>query len=70
MVETRPVTPSRIPVGSFRVEEERGVSKALRGSMDSPRTGSPLPPNNTSRIPMPATKLGTNYLRVQVDNKL
>lgn len=52
----RPVTPSKIPVGAFRVEEEKAINRALssscNGSMDSNRRSteravSPAP----SRIP-------------------
>merc|ERR1711935_393305 len=49
----RPVTPSRIPVGAFRVEQEKEINRALSGSSDSvgnsrSRATSP----NPSRIPV------------------
>merc|ERR1712051_793120 len=49
----RPVTPSRIPVGAFRVEQEKEINRALSGSSDSvgnsrSRATSPNPP----RIPV------------------
>eukprot|EP00092_Neocalanus_flemingeri_P014254 GFUD01015374.1.p1 GENE.GFUD01015374.1~~GFUD01015374.1.p1 ORF type:complete len:280 (+),score=89.55 GFUD01015374.1:597-1436(+) len=76
--DLRPVTPSKIPVGAFRVEEEKAINRALNGgpangSMDSNRQSSeravsPAPP---SRIPKFSSKLGANYKRVQVrDPKL
>ena len=61
----KPVTPSKIPVGSFRVEEEKAINRALNGHHDSnrepSRATSPSPP---SRIPKFSG--GTNYLRVKV----
>merc|ERR1719232_2339803 len=33
----KPVTPSKIPVGSFRVEEEKAINRALNGQTDSNR---------------------------------
>ena len=62
----KPVTPSKIPVGSFRVEEEKAINRALTGSADSnrrssERTVSPAPP---SRIPK---FFGANYKKVQVE---
>ena len=62
----KPVTPSKIPVGSFRVEEEKAINRALTGSGDSnrrssERTVSPTPP---SRIPK---FFGANYKKVQVE---
>lgn len=70
--DLRPVTPSKIPVGAFRVEEEKAINRALNGgptngSMDSNRQSSeraisPAPP---SRIPKFSSKLGANYKRVQ-----
>lgn len=65
----RPITPSKIPVGAFRVEEERSINRALNGSMDSNRRSteravSPAP----SRIPCLGgnwkNKLGTNYKKM------
>merc|ERR1712223_1043352 len=49
----RPVTPSKIPVGNFRVEHEKEINRALSGSSDSvgssrSRATSP----NPSRIPV------------------
>jgi len=72
--DLRPVTPSKIPVGSFRVEEEKAINRALtgstNGSMDSNRRSSeravsPAPPPVISRIPKFSAKLGVNYKRVQ-----
>ena len=60
----KPVTPSKIPVGSFRVEEEKAINRALNGSgqTDSNRAASPPPP---SRIPK-FFKPSSNYMRVKV----
>ena len=41
----RPITPSKIPVGSWRVEEEKDINRALNG--EKVRSASPAP----SRIP-------------------
>merc|ERR1719309_1171722 len=43
--DLRPLTPSKIPVGAFRVEEEKAINRALNasstnGSMDSNRQSS------------------------------
>lgn len=46
--DVRPVTPSKIPVGSWRVEEEKDVNRALSGSSSRSRATSPAP----SRIPV------------------
>jgi len=71
--DLRPVTPSKIPVGAFRVEEEKAINRALNGSgiplptsnhNDSNRQKSP-PPAPVSRIPKFSAKLGANYRRVQ-----
>jgi len=66
--DLRPVTPSKIPVGAFRVEEEKAINRALTGGGagqgDSNRQKSPPPPP-VSRIPKFSTKLGTNYARVK-----
>ena len=45
--EVRPITPSKIPVGNWRVEEEKDINRALNGS----RSASPAP----SRIPTATT---------------
>ena len=60
----KPVTPSKIPVGSFRVEEEKAINRALNGSgqTDSNRAASPPPP---SRIPK-FFKPSSNYMKVKV----
>ena len=80
--DLRPVTPSKIPVGAFRVEEEKAINRALTGgAQDSNRQKSP-PPVTVSRykmitetnpdsllllrIPKFSSKLGVNYRRVQV----
>merc|ERR1712224_719746 len=48
----KPVTPSKIPVGSFRVEEEKAINRALNGQHDSNRETSRAPsPSPPSRIP-------------------
>merc|ERR1719323_1379371 len=59
----KPVTPSKIPVGSFRVEEEKAINRALNGNgqTDSNRAASPPPP---SRIPK-FFKPSSNYMRVK-----
>lgn len=63
--DLRPVTPSKIPVGAFRVEEEKAINRALTGgAQDSNRQKSP-PPVTVSRIPKFSSKLGVNYRRVQ-----
>ena len=46
--DLRPVTPSKIPVGAFRVEEEKAINRALTGGLDSNRQKSP-PPAPVSR---------------------
>ena len=71
--DIRPVTPSKIPVGAFRVEEEKAINRALsagpgQGSADSNRQAverSSLPAA-PSRIPKFGSGLGANYRRVQV----
>jgi len=61
----KPMTPSKIPVGNFRLEEEKAINRALtNGSSDSnrqpmTRSSSPAPP---SRIPK---FFGSNYTRVK-----
>jgi len=61
----KPMTPSKIPVGNFRLEEEKAINRALNnGSHDSnrqsmTRSSSPAPP---SRIPK---FFGSNYTRVK-----
>jgi len=45
--DLRPVTPSKIPVGNWRVEEEKDINRALNGDSRS-RATSPAP----SRIPL------------------
>ncbi|XP_023320900.1 kinesin light chain 3 [Eurytemora carolleeae] len=68
--DLRPITPSKIPVGAWRAEEEKAINRALNGpngSMDSNRQSSeraisPAPP---SRIPKFSFKLGANYRAVQ-----
>ena len=57
----KPVTPSKIPVGSFRVEEEKAITRALNGQADSNRAASPPPP---SRIPK--FFKASNYMKVKV----
>ena len=67
--DLRPITPSKIPVGAWRAEEEKAINRALNGSMDSnrdERSVSPNPPPTVSRIPKIALKLGNNYRTVQV----
>lgn len=69
-VDLRPITPSKIPVGAWRAEEEKAINRALNGpngSTDSNRQSSeravsPAPP---SRIPKFSLKLGANYKAVQ-----
>ena len=63
----RPVTPSRIPVGSWRVEEEKDINRALNGhdrklsSSASDRSASPAP----SRIPIGGWRAKTSaYTKV------
>jgi len=63
--DIRPVTPSKIPVGAFRVEEEKRINRALNAG---PGQGSPersISPAAPSRIPKFASSLGVNYKRVQ-----
>merc|ERR1711915_105357 len=58
----KPVTPSKIPVGSFRVEEEKAINRALTVHNDSNRAVSPPP----SRIPKFFSKIpSSNYMRVK-----
>ena len=56
--DLRPVTPSKIPVGAFRVEEEKAINRALTGgAQDSNRQKSPLlspsPGNNDDDVNKP-----------------
>lgn len=69
--DLRPITPSKIPVGAWRAEEEKAINRALNGpnngTIDSNRQSteralSPAPP---SRIPKFSLKLGNNYKAVQ-----
>ena len=65
--DLRPITPSKIPVGAWRAEEEKAINRALNG-VDSninstDRAVSPAPP---SRIPKFSLKLGVQYKAVQV----
>lgn len=51
----RPVTPSKIPVGSWRVDEEKDINRALSGSDPGPSLGGPrsrATSPNPSRIPV------------------
>lgn len=51
----RPVTPSKIPVGSWRVDEEKDINRALSGSDPGPGLGGPrsrATSPNPSRIPV------------------
>ena len=51
----RPVTPSKIPVGSWRVDEEKDINRALSGSDPGPALGGPrsrATSPNPSRIPV------------------
>ena len=62
--DIRPVTPSKIPVGAFRVEEEKAINRALNtvpGQPSPERSTSPAPP---SRIPKFSSDLRFNYKRV------
>ena len=64
--DIRPVTPSKIPVGAFRVEEEKAINRALGAGPEQvcpERSTSPAAP---SRIPKFAIGLGVNFKRVQV----
>jgi len=63
--DIRPVTPSKIPVGSFRVEEEKAINRALSsgaGPGSPERSVSPAP---QSRIPKFSSGLPVTYRRVQ-----
>ena len=46
----RPMTPSKIPVGNWRVEEEKDINRALNGGHDRSRASSPAP----SKLPVGA----------------
>jgi len=48
----RPVTPSKIPVGNFRVEQEKEINRALSGSSDGGNSRSRATSPNPSRIPV------------------
>merc|ERR1712223_1179746 len=48
----RPVTPSKIPVGSWRVEEEKDINRALSGGSDGGNSRSRATSPNPSRIPV------------------
>ena len=63
-MELKPVTPSKIPVGHFRLEEEKAINRVLNGKdsnrmVNSNRSSSP----SSSRIPK---FFGSNYMRVKV----
>jgi len=65
--DLRPITPSKIPVGAWRAEEEKAINRALNGDAPdnkhaSERAVSPAPP---SRIPKFSLKLGNQYKAVQ-----
>lgn len=72
--DLRPITPSKIPVGAWRAEEEKAINRALNNNNNNqqqnqsqewqsePRAVSPAPP---SRIPKFSLKLGNNYKAVQ-----
>ena len=49
VTNVRPMTPSKIPVGNWRVEEEKDINRALSGNESRSRATSPAP----SRIPKP-----------------
>jgi len=51
VASVRPVTPSKIPVGSWRVEEEKDINRALHSSSSSTSSTSE---NNRSRATSPA----------------
>ena len=64
-MELKPVTPSKIPVGHFRLEEEKAINRVLNGKdsnrmVNSNRSSSP----SSSRIPK---FFGSNYMRVKVN---
>ena len=57
-VNIRPVTPSKIPVGKYRVEMEKDINRAMMGTgsssscgTDSNRTSRSTSPTPISRIP-------------------
>ena len=63
------MTPSKIPVGSFRVEEEKAINRALNGHHDSNRQSNDKdrghsPPPPPSKIPK--FFKSSNYMRVKV----
>jgi len=61
----KPMTPSKIPVGNFRLEEEKAINRALtNGSNDSNRQSltRSISPAAPSRIPK---FFGSNYTRVK-----
>jgi len=65
--DIRPVTPSKIPVGSFRVEEEKAITRALH-TVSGSGTGTPdrsVSPAPVSRIPKLSSGLPVAYKRVQ-----
>ena len=57
-VNIRPVTPSKIPVGKYRVEIEKDINRAMlngtngNGGTDSNRTSRSTSPTPVSRIPL------------------
>ena len=52
-VNIRPVTPSKIPVGKFRVEMEKDINRAMfNGGSDSNLTSRSNSPPPVSRIPL------------------
>jgi hypothetical protein len=69
----RPITPSKIPVGSWRVEEEKEINRALNGDMHSStssssaksRAVSPAP----SRIPLGGWRSKLSVYKKVMDKK-
>ena len=64
--DTKPVVASKIPVGSFRVEEERRINRALSRERSSVGGGRILRERSMSRIPVfstnsPSNNVGFNY---------
>ena len=64
--DTKPVVASKIPVGSFRVEEERRINRALSRERSSVGGGRIVRERSMSRIPVfstnsPSNNVGFNY---------
>ena len=74
-VNLRPVTPSKIPVGKYRVEIEKDINRAMlngsigNGGTDSNRTSRSTSPQPVSRIPMGNWRNKTTAYKALMERK-